>query len=408
MSSNFLLDFPVLNQKVNGKRLVYLDNAATTHKPLSVIKAVDEYYNLYNANPHRGAYYLSVKSTELYEQAREVVRDFIGAKEASEIIFTKGATESFNLIAYSYGMHFLKEGDEIVISIAEHHSNLVPWQMVAKAKGAVLKYMYVNEEGIIPEEEIVNKIGESTKIVSVTHVSNVLGTINPIEAIIKRAHEVGAVAIIDGSQSIPHMKVNVSELDADFMVFSGHKMLAPMGIGVLYGKKKHLEAMPPFLYGGDMIEYVTEQDAEFASLPQKFEGGTQNVAGAIGLSEAINYINKVGMNNIKATEKALTSYALIKMSEIPYMTIYGTEDINKKSSVISFNIQEVHPHDVASILDADGISIRAGHHCAHPLMQFLGANATCRVSFYLYNTIQDVDIFIDSIKAVRKWLGYGS
>ncbi|NLM35026.1 MAG: cysteine desulfurase [Clostridiales bacterium] len=408
MSSNFLLDFPVLNQKVNGKRLVYLDNAATTHKPLSVIKAVDEYYNLYNANPHRGAYYLSVKSTELYEQAREVVRDFIGAKEASEIIFTKGATESFNLIAYSYGMHFLKEGDEIVISIAEHHSNLVPWQMVAKAKGAVLKYMYVNEEGIIPEEEIVNKIGERTKIVSVTHVSNVLGTINPIEAIIKRAHEVGAVAIIDGSQSIPHMKVNVSELDADFMVFSGHKMLAPMGIGVLYGKKKHLEAMPPFLYGGDMIEYVTEQDAEFASLPQKFEGGTQNVAGAIGLSEAINYINKVGMNNIKATEKALTSYALIKMSEIPYMTIYGTEDINKKSSVISFNIQEVHPHDVASILDADGISIRAGHHCAHPLMQFLGANATCRVSFYLYNTIQDVDIFIDSIKAVRKWLGYGS
>lgn len=408
MSSNYLLDFPVLNQKVNGKKLVYLDNAATTHKPLSVIKAVDEYYNLYNANPHRGAYYLSVKSTELYEQAREVVKDFIGAKESSEIIFTKGATESFNLLAYSYGMHFLKEGDEIVISIAEHHSNLVPWQIVAKAKGAILKYMYINEEGVIPEEEIESKIGERTKIVSVTHVSNVLGTINPIEAIIKRAHEVGAVAIIDGSQSVPHMKVNVSELDADFLVFSGHKMLAPMGIGVLYGKKELLEAMPPFLYGGDMIEYVTEQESEFAPLPQKFEGGTQNVAGAIGLSEAINYINKVGMNNIKATEKALTSYALMKMSEIPYMTIYGTEDINKKSSVISFNIQEVHPHDVASILDADGVSIRAGHHCAHPLMRYLGANATCRVSFYLYNTIQDVDIFIDSIKAVRKWLGYGS
>lgn len=408
MSSNYLLDFPVLNQKVNGKKLVYLDNAATTHKPLSVIKAVDEYYNLYNANPHRGAYYLSVKSTELYEQAREVVKDFIGAKESSEIIFTKGATESFNLLAYSYGMHFLKEGDEIVISIAEHHSNLVPWQIVAKAKGAILKYMYINEEGVIPEEEIESKIGERTKIVSVTHVSNVLGTINPIEAIIKRAHEVGAVAIIDGSQSVPHMKVNVSELDADFLVFSGHKMLAPMGIGVLYGKKELLEAMPPFLYGGDMIEYVTEQESEFAPLPQKFEGGTQNVAGAIGLSEAINYINKVGMNNIKATEKALTSYALMKMSEIPYMTIYGTEGINKKSSVISFNIQEVHPHDVASILDADGVSIRAGHHCAHPLMRYLGANATCRVSFYLYNTIQDVDIFIDSIKAVRKWLGYGS
>ncbi|NLP28850.1 MAG: cysteine desulfurase [Clostridia bacterium] len=408
MSSNYLLDFPVLNQKVNGKRLVYLDNAATTHKPLSVIKAVDDYYNLYNANPHRGAYYLSVKSTELYEESRQVVKDFIGAKDPSEIIFTKGATESFNLLAYSYGMHFLKEGDEIVISIAEHHSNLVPWQIVAKAKGAILKYMYINEEGIIPEKEIESKIGERTKIVSVTHVSNALGTINPIETIIKRAHEVGAIAIIDGSQSVPHMAINVSDLDVDFLVFSGHKMLAPMGIGVLYGKRELLEAMPPFLYGGDMIEYVTEQEAEFAQLPQKFEGGTQNVAGAVGLSEAIKYINKVGMNNIKATEKALTSYALIKMSEIPYMTIYGTEDVNKKSSVISFNIQEVHPHDVASILDADGISIRAGHHCAHPLMQFLGANATCRVSFYLYNTIQDVDNFIDSIKAVRKWLGYGS
>jgi cysteine desulfurase/selenocysteine lyase len=312
------------------------------------------------------------------------------------------------LLAYSYGMHFLKEGDEIVISIAEHHSNLVPWQIVAKAKGAILKYMYINEEGIIPEKEIESKIGERTKIVSVTHVSNALGTINPIETIIKRAHEVGAIAIIDGSQSVPHMAINVSDLDVDFLVFSGHKMLAPMGIGVLYGKRELLEAMPPFLYGGDMIEYVTEQEAEFAQLPQKFEGGTQNVAGAVGLSEAIKYINKVGMNNIKATEKALTSYALIKMSEIPYMTIYGTEDVNKKSSVISFNIQEVHPHDVASILDADGISIRAGHHCAHPLMQFLGANATCRVSFYLYNTIQDVDNFIDSIKAVRKWLGYGS
>ena len=408
MSSNYLLDFPVLNQKVNGKRLVYLDNAATTHKPLSVIKAVDDYYNLYNANPHRGAYYLSVKSTELYEESRQVVKDFIGAKDPSEIIFTKGATESFNLLAYSYGMHFLKEGDEIVISIAEHHSNLVPWQIVAKAKGAILKYMYINEEGIIPEKEIESKIGERTKIVSVTHVSNALGAINPIETIIKRAHEVGAIAIIDGSQSVPHMAINVSDLDVDFLVFSGHKMLAPMGIGVLYGKRELLEAMPPFLYGGDMIEYVTEQEAEFAQLPQKFEGGTQNVAGAVGLSEAIKYINKVGMNNIKATEKALTSYALIKMSEIPYMTIYGTEDVNKKSSVISFNIQEVHPHDVASILDADGISIRAGHHCAHPLMQFLGANATCRVSFYLYNTIQDVDNFIDSIKAVRKWLGYGS
>ncbi|WP_163192469.1 cysteine desulfurase [Clostridium thermarum] len=408
MSNNYLLDFPVLNQTINGKRLVYLDSAATAQKPLSVTKIVQEYYNLYNANPHRGAYYLSVKSTELYDTAREAVKDFIGAGSTREIIFTKNATEAFNLLAYSYGLNFINAGDEIVISIAEHHSNLVPWQMVAKAKGAVLKYMYTNEEGIIPEEEIQSKIGEKTKLVSVTHVSNVLGTINPVESIIKRAHEVDAAVIVDGSQSIPHMKVNVKELDADFMVFSGHKMLAPMGIGVLYGKEKYLNAMPPFLYGGDMIEYVWEQEAEFAELPFKFEGGTQNVGGALGLKEAIKYLDKVGMDNIKVTEKGLTSYALMKLDQLPYVTIYGTRDINKKAGVISFNIKDVHPHDVASILDADGISIRAGHHCAHPLMKYLGVNATCRASFYFYNTVEDIDIFIESIKGVRKWLGYGS
>lgn len=408
MSNNFLLDFPVLNQIVNGKRIVYLDNAATTQKPLSVTKAVEDYYNLYNGNPHRGAYYLSVKSTEIYEESREAVKEFIGAKKSAEIIFTKNATEAFNLLAYSYGMTFLKPGDEIVISIAEHHSNLVPWQIVAKAKGAVLKYMYTNEEGIITEEELMNKIGENTKLVSVTQVSNVLGTVNPIDKIVRRAHEVGAVIIVDGSQSVPHIKVDVSQMDVDFLVFSGHKMLAPMGVGVLYGKEKLLNDMPPFLYGGDMIEYVWEQEAEFAALPYKFEGGTQNVGGALGLMEAIKYLDKVGMDNIKVMEKGLVSYALMKMSELPYITIYGSKDVKNKSGVISFNVKDVHPHDVASILDSEGVSIRAGHHCAHPLMTYLGVNATCRVSFYFYNTVEDVDVFIESLKSVRKWLGYGS
>lgn len=408
MTNNFLLEFPALNQIINGKKLVYLDNAATTQKPLAVTKAVENYYNLYNANPHRGAYYLSVKATELYEASREAVREFIGAKKSSEVIFTKSATEAFNLLAYSYGMNFIKSGDEIVISIAEHHSNLIPWQQVAKMRGAVLKYMYTNEEGIIPDEEIKAKIGAKTKLVSVTHVSNVFGTVNPIDKIIKRAHQVGALVIVDGSQSVPHMKVNVDEMDIDFLVFSGHKMLAPMGIGVLYGKEELLNAMPPFLYGGDMIDYVTEQEAEFAPLPYKFEGGTQNVGGAIGLMEAIKYLEKVGMDNIKVKEKGLVSYALMKMSELPYITIYGSTDVEKKSGVISFNVKDIHPHDVATILDSEEVAIRAGHHCAHPLMNFMGVNATCRASFYFYNTLKDIDIFIESLKSVRKWLGYGS
>jgi cysteine desulfurase / selenocysteine lyase len=408
LNNNFLLDFPTLNQNINENRLVYLDSAATTQKPLSVIKAVDEYYHLNNANPHRGAYHLSIKATEAYEKAREDVRNFINASKTSEIVFTKNATEAFNLLAYSYGMSFIESGDEIVLSIAEHHSNLVPWQIVAKAKGAVLKYMYLNEEGIISEEEIENKITERTKLVSVTHVSNALGIINPIEHIIKKAHSVGAVVIIDGSQSVPHMKVDVQELNADFMVFSGHKMLAPMGIGVLYGKEAHLDMMPPFLYGGDMIEYVEEQRSTFAELPYKFEGGTQNVGGAVGLSAAIEYLNNIGMDNVKASEKAMVSYAFLKLNEIPYISVYGTQEIDKKAGVISFNVNEVHPHDTATILDSYGIAIRAGHHCAQPLMKYLGLNSTCRASFYFYNNIKDIDVLADSLKNVRKWLGYGS
>lgn len=406
--NKYIKDFPALDQEFNGHKFVYLDNAATTQKPTSVIDAVDEYYRKNNANPHRGAYALSVKATDLYEGARDVVRDFIGAEKSKEIVFVRNATEGLNLIAFSYGLNFLNPGDEIVISIAEHHSNLVPWQQVARAKGAVLKYLYLNDDGIIPKEEFESKITSKTKIVSVTQVSNVLGTINPVKEIVEKAHSVGAIAIVDMAQSIPHMKVDVKSLDVDFAVFSGHKMLAPMGIGVVYGKEALLEKMPPFLCGGDMIEYVWEQKTTFAEVPQKFEAGTQNVGGAVGLTAAIEYINKVGIENIEAIEKELTSYALEKLSEIPHLTIYGTKDITKKAGVISFNVDDVHPHDVATILDSYGIGIRTGHHCANPLMRYMKVNATCRASFYLYNTKEDIDALANGLKNVRKWLGYGS
>lgn len=402
MSNKYLADFPLLQQP----DLVYLDNGATTQKPLSVIRAIEQYYTAFNANPHRGAYELSVKATEIYENTREKVRDFLGAAKTSEIIFTKNATESLNLVAYSYGMNFIQAGDEIVISIAEHHSNLVPWQQVAKAKGAVLKYLYINADGVLSEEELDSKITDKTRLVAVTHVSNVLGIINPVKRIAQKAHAVGAVVVVDGAQSIPHLPVDVRELDVDFFAFSGHKMLAPMGIGVLYGKEKLLDEMPPFLFGGDMIEYVQEQETTFAPLPAKFEAGTQNVGGAMGLSAAIDYLNSVGMSVIEECEKELVHYAITKLSKLPYITLYGCGDLVDKTGVISFNVQDVHPHDVSTILDADGIAIRAGHHCAHPLLQYLGVNATCRASLYFYNTKSDVDALIDSLSRVRRVMGY--
>ncbi|SFL99101.1 cysteine desulfurase [Pelosinus propionicus] len=408
MSNIYVNDFPILQKTMNGKRLVYLDNGATTQKPLSVINAVQEYYAAFNANPHRGAYELSVKATQIYEDAREKARKFLGAKKTSEIIFTKNATESLNLLAYSYGMTFINPGDEIVISIAEHHSNIVPWQQVAKAKGATLQYLYVNEAGILTDEEIEKKISTKTKIVAVTQVSNVLGIINPIEKIVRKAHSVGAVVIVDGAQSVPHFAVDVRALDVDFLVFSGHKMLAPMGVGVLYGKEHLLDKMPPFLSGGDMIEYVWEQDTSFAPLPAKFEAGTQNVGGVLGLSAAIDYIEKVGFSNIEQIEEDLIHYAIPKLQQLPFITLYGCNDLSKKTGVISFNVEDIHPHDVSSILDADGVAIRAGHHCAHPLMQYLGVNATCRASFYFYNTREDVDALIHALGRVRGVLGYGS
>lgn len=397
-TKDFLKDFPTLNMNINGYPMTYLDNGATTQKPISVINAIDDYYKNLNGNPHRGAHYLSVKSTEAYEEGREKVRDFLNASSRREIIFTKNATEALNLLAFSYGMNFIKKDDEIVISIAEHHSNLIPWQRVAKKKGAILKYMYTDEEGQLSLEEVKNKITENTKIVSITHISNVLGTINPIKEIIDYAHSKGAVVIIDGAQSVPHIKVDVKQLDADFLVFSGHKMLAPMGIGVLYGKTRFLEAMEPLILGGDMVEYVYEQEATFDEIPYKFEGGTQNVEGAIGLKKAIEYMENVGMENIEAIERDLMAYAMEKMEKLPYIKIYGPKNIENRSSVLSFNIDKVHPHDVSTILDSYGIAIRAGNHCAQPLMRYMGINATCRASFYFYNKTTDIDRLIEGIK----------
>ncbi|SKA92607.1 cysteine desulfurase [Clostridium sp. USBA 49] len=401
-------DFPILSKHINDKQLVYLDNAATTHKPKQVIDAIKNYNEINNGNPHRGAHYLSVAATEIYENTREKVKKFINASSSKEIIFTKNATESLNLVANSYGMNFLKPGDEIVLCISEHHSNIIPWQRVAKTRGAILKYMYLNSDFRLTMEEVKEKITNKTKIVSIAQMSNVLGTIYKVKEIIEYAHSKGAVVLIDAAQSVPHMKVDVKYLDADFLVFSGHKMLGPMGIGVLYAKKNIIENMPPFLLGGDMIEYVEEQETTFAEIPFKFEAGTQNVEGAAGLSAAIDYLENIGLYNIYNYEKELTAYALDKMINLPYIKIYGPKNLENRGGIISFTVQGCHPHDISSIVDTYGVAIRAGHHCAQPLMKYLGVPALSRVSFYFYNTKEEIDIFIESIKNARKWLGYGS
>ena len=398
----FKRDFPLLMQN----NIAYLDSAATTQKPMQVINAISEYYKNSNANPHRGAYKLSLESTKVYDEARKKVAKFINAKSENQIVFTRNATESLNLIAYSYGLNNLGSKDKIVLSIMEHHSNLVPWQYVSRKTGSTLEYMYINKAGEITDEEIDSKIVKGTKIVGITHVSNVLGTINPIEKIIKKAHSVGAIAVVDASQSVPHMKIDVQKLDADFLVFSGHKMLAPLGIGVLYAKSELLEEMKPFLFGGDMIEYVYEQNATFAEVPTKYEAGTQNVEGADGLSAAIDYLNNIGMDKVQTIEKELTKYALEELQKLAFVTIYGFS--NKQAGVISFNVNGVHPHDVASVLDSENVCIRSGNHCAQPLLRFMGLESTCRVSFYIYNTKEDVDKLIDALyktkKLFAKWI----
>lgn len=393
---------------IRNDDIAYLDSGATTQKPKYVIDAIKHYYEYDNANPHRGAYKLSIKATEVYDEAREKVKNFINAKDAREIVFTRNATESINLIAYSYGLNNIKKGDKIVISIMEHHSNLVPWQMVAKKTGATLEYIYTDENGYLKQEDIEKKIVPGVKMVGITQVSNVLGTINPVKEIVKKAHEVGAVAIVDASQSAPHMKVDVQDLDADFLVFSGHKMLSPLGIGVLYGKEDILDKMSPFLFGGDMIEYVYEQETTFAEVPTKFEAGTQNVEGAVGLGAAIDYLNKIGMDNVEKIEKEVLSYAMEELQKLDFITIYGPKELENHAAVISFNVNKVHPHDVASVLDSENVCIRSGNHCAQPLLRYMGLDSTCRASFYIYNTKEDVDRLIKALKKTRdifkKWM----
>lgn len=399
----FRRDFPLLNQTMNGRPIVYLDNGATTQKPESMIQAMCGYYGGCNANPHRGAYALSIEATDIYENTRERVRRFINAPKAEEIIFTKNATEALNLVAYSYGRTKLGPGDEILLTIAEHHSNLVPWQETAKATGAKLNYIYLEPDGNLSQKDIETKISPRTKVVAVTHVSNVLGLVNPVRDIADRAHDAGAVVVVDGAQSVAHMAVDVQALGADFFAFSGHKMLSPMGIGVLYGRHELLSAMPPFLTGGDMIEYVSEQETTFAELPAKFEAGTQNVGGAAGLTAAIDYLEKLGFDRIAAIEQELLDYALPQLKALPYVELYGCDTTrNNKTGIITFNVKDVHPHDVSTILDAEGVAVRGGHHCAQPLMTYLGQNATCRASFYFYNTKDDVDRWIAALKKVRE------
>ena len=393
-------DFPILNRKIHGKPLVYLDNAATSQKPKQVIEAISHYYSYYNANIHRGLHKLSEEATLAYENSHKKAADFINADEMEEIIFTKNTTESINLLAYSLTSK-LNKGDEIVLTQMEHHSNLVPWQQLAKQRGFTLKFIEINNEGILDTESIQNSITDKTKIVSVTHISNVLGTINPIKEISKIARSKRAIFVVDGAQSVPHININVKDLDCDFLAFSSHKMLGPTGIGVLYGKKELLEEMQPFLYGGDMIREVKFEDTTFNDLPWKFEAGTSNIADGIALSTAIDYLTKMGMDKIEAHDKELTKYALEKLSEINNVAIYGPKT-NDRGALISFNINGVHAHDVAQVLDSEGIAIRGGHHCCMPLMKLLGVAGTARASFYLYNTFEEIDKLVDGVKKVKK------
>lgn len=392
--------FPILNQEVNGHPLVYLDSAATSQKPVQVIEAVSNYYREYNSNVHRGVHTLGTKATDAYEGAREKVRKFINASSMEEIIFTRGTTTAINTVAASYGRANLKAGDEIVISYMEHHSNIIPWQQVAKVTGATLKYIPLEEDGSISIEQAKATINSNTKIVAIMYVSNVLGSINPVKEIAAIAHQNGAVMLVDGAQSTPHMKVDVQDLDCDFYALSGHKMCAPTGIGALYGKKHLLENMEPIEFGGEMIDFVDLQDSTWKELPWKFEGGTPIIAGAVGLGAAIDFLNDIGMENIEKHEHEIVDYALEQLSTVEGIIIYGPKH---RAGLVTFNIDDVHPHDLATVLDVEGIAIRAGHHCAQPLMRWLKVSATARASFYLYNTKEDVDAFVRGLVKTKEY-----
>ncbi|MCK9170188.1 MAG: cysteine desulfurase [Treponema sp.] len=406
MNNQYRRDFPFFSNE-KDKDIVYFDNAATTQRPRQVMEAMSHFYEENNANPLRGLYELSVRATEAYENARHTVAQFIGAAEDCEIVFTRNATESLNLVAYTYGMSFISKGDEIAVSIMEHHSNILPWQMVCRAKGAKLVYMECSKEtGELSLDEVRAKISPKTKLVAITQVSNVLGVTNPIKEIAEIAHKAGAVVVVDGAQSVPHMKVDVQELGADFLAFSGHKLTGPTGCGVLYGRKALLESMPPFLRGGEMIEYVTREDATWAELPAKFEAGTVNAAGAVGLEAAVRYIQNVGLDTIVQHDNKLAVQLMEGMKHIPYVHVTGSPDGNAHCGIVTFTIDGVHPHDISTVLDTEHIAIRAGHHCAQPLGEYLGVPATARASMYFYNTEEEVSFFLEKVKNVRKWMGY--
>ncbi|OZM55977.1 cysteine desulfurase [Lottiidibacillus patelloidae] len=395
--------FPILDQEVNGKPLVYLDSAATSQKPIEVIDAISNYYKKYNSNVHRGVHTLGTLATDGYEGAREKVRKFINANATEEIIFTRGTTTALNIVAQSYGKGNLSEGDEIVITPMEHHSNIIPWQQVARATGATLKYIPLQKDGTIALPDVEATVTEKTKIVSVMHVSNVLGCINPIKDIAAIAHKNGAVMVVDGAQSTPHMKIDVQDLDCDFFALSGHKMGAPTGIGALYGKKKLLEAMEPVEFGGEMIDFVGLQESTWKELPWKFEGGTPIIAGAIGLGAAIDFLEQVGLDAIAKHEHHLANYAIERLSTIDGFEYYGPKE---RAGLVTFNLDDVHPHDVATVLDAEGIAVRAGHHCAQPLMKWLNVTATARASFYLYNTEEEVDTLVENLIKTKEYFGH--
>ena len=401
-------DFPILFQEVNDEPLVYLDNAATTQKPKQVLATMTHYYSANNANVHRGVHTLAERATHDYEAAREKVRRFLNAQETAEIIFTRGTTTSLNWVAQSYGDAFVKAGDEIVISYMEHHSNIIPWQQLAKRTGAILKYIELTEEGFLDLEHATSIITEKTKIVSVAHASNVLGVINPIQELATIVHEKGGILVVDGAQSAPHIKIDVQSLDCDFFAFSGHKMCATTGTGVLYGKRKWLEQMEPVEFGGEMIDFVGLQDSTWKELPWKFEAGTPNIAGVIALGAAIDYLESIGLAGIHQYEAELVGYVLPKLQAIEGLTIYGPKDPAHRTGVISFNLENLHPHDVATALDMEGVAVRAGHHCAQPLLKYLGVAATARASFYLYNTKADADRLVQAILATKEFFQHGA
>lgn len=391
----FREQFPILNQKVNGKQLVYLDNAATSQKPLCVINAINDYYTSMNSNIHRGAHYLAEKATIAYEDSRSFIAQYLNAKE-TEINFVRGTTEGINLVAYTFGEQNIKEGDEIIVSYLEHHSNIVPWQMLCERKGAMLKVIPVTESGELDMQAYANLLSEKTKLVAVNYVSNSLGTINPVKEIIEKAHHIGAKVLIDGAQAVPHKKVDLKELDCDFFTFSGHKVYGPTGVGILYGKEAILESMPPFHGGGEMIKTVSFDGTTFNNLPYKFEAGTPNICGGIALGEALKFVDEIGIDKIATHEQELLEYGTKKMNTIEGVKIYGTA--TEKASVISFLIDGIHPYDLGVLLDKQGIAIRTGHHCCQPLMKYWKIEGTCRASFAIYNTKEEIDIFTKAIE----------